>query len=427
MLLTLSITASVRFNNFPHAYNSSTISTNMNASFFQTNRDKIVGVTLDGLIILSGHTQVQRSNDAAFNFEQEANFWWLTGIESPDWWVIIDSTKHKSWLVMPNVGDVHQIFDGSLSADQARSISGITDIISDEQAQAFLWGEAKKNRTVYTLGEDPHVAHYDFALNPAPVKMIEKLKGMFDDVKDCRHDLAELRAIKQPAEIQSIRDAIELTIQGFEKVKSIINDYSFEYEIEAEFDYYFRKNGASGHAYDPIVAAGKNACTLHYSKNRDKLVDGELILLDVGARMNGYPADITRTYAYGDVSERHKAVHKEVEMAHHQIIQLLRPGLSVKAYFSSVDEIMHQALKNVGLLKKESDYRKYFPHSISHGLGIDVHDSLGGPETFQPGMILTVEPGIYIPEEGIGVRIEDDILITATGHENLSKALPTSL
>ncbi|MBC7565055.1 M24 family metallopeptidase, partial [Candidatus Saccharibacteria bacterium] len=154
---------------------------------------------------------------------------------------------------------------------------------------------------------------------------------------------------------------------------------------------------------------------------------GEFVLLDIGARLNGYPADITRTYAHGDVSDRHKAVHLAVETAHHKIIALLKPGLNVKDYFHKVDKIMLVALHDLGLLKVEEDYRKYFPHSISHGLGIDVHDSLGGPEAFQPGMVLTVEPGIYIPEEGIGVRIEDDILITENGHENLSAGLPTSL
>ena len=157
------------------------------------------------------------------------------------------------------------------------------------------------------------------------------------------------------------------------------------------------------------------------------LRDGELILLDVGASVDGYAADITRTYAKGDVSDRFAHVHLEVEKAHKKIIRLLKPGLAVKEYMTQVDVIMKQALTNVGLLNDEKDYRKYFPHSISHGLGIDVHDSLGNPNTFKPGMVLTVEPGIYITEEGIGVRIEDDILITESGHENLSEMLPTSL
>jgi len=143
--------------------------------------------------------------------------------------------------------------------------------------------------------------------------------------------------------------------------------------------------------------------------------------------VNGYCADVTRTYAVGAPTDRQKAVHAAVESAHHKIIALLGPDKLVKDYHQQVDGIMIKALKSLGLYSKPSDYRKYFPHAISHGLGIDVHDSLGSPTHFKPGMVLTVEPGIYIPEEEIGVRIEDDILITETGIENLSGALPTSL
>jgi len=143
--------------------------------------------------------------------------------------------------------------------------------------------------------------------------------------------------------------------------------------------------------------------------------------------VGGYAADITRTYAIGTPSRREKDVHAEVEQAHQAIIDLIKPETSVKEYMAAVDDIMKQALRNLNLLKTPDDFRRYFPHAISHGLGIDVHDSLGGFKAFQPGMVLTVEPGIYIPEEGIGVRIEDDILVTKDGNKNLSAALPTSL
>jgi Xaa-Pro aminopeptidase len=143
--------------------------------------------------------------------------------------------------------------------------------------------------------------------------------------------------------------------------------------------------------------------------------------------VDGYAADITRTYAVGTPTDRQRAVHAAVETAHKAILALLKPGLSFAAYLSEVDQIMKQSLDSIGLLKTDSDYHRYFPHAISHGLGLDVHESLGGHEALKPGMILTVEPGIYIPEEKIGVRIEDDILITEDGHRNLSGALPTGL
>jgi len=397
----------------------------MNKDFFVGNR-RALADQLDGeVIILGAYTLLQRSGDAAFHFEQEANFWYLTGIDSPGWKLIID--HEESWLIAPDVDDIHQIFDGSMTQQEAKRISGVDTVLTCSEGESLLLELSKKYTAIYSLGEDPHKDHYDFVMNPGPVLLYKKLQETFESVKDCRKVLASLRAIKQPVEIEAMRRAIELTVGGFNKVNANMHNYSHEYGIEADFTHYFRSNGASGHAYDPIVAAGKNACTLHYDKNQAALENGQLILLDVGARVDGYAADITRTYAYGEITDRQRAVHVVVEKAHREIIELLKPNLNVKEYFDTVDDIMKEALDELGLIKTPSDYRKYFPHSISHGLGIDVHDSLGGPETFQPGMVLTVEPGIYIPEEGIGVRIEDDILITETGYENLSIGLPTSL
>ena len=152
--------------------------------------------------------------------------------------------------------------------------------------------------------------------------------------------------------------------------------------------------------------------------------------MDIGARLDGYAADISRTYGLGEPTQRQRQVHAAVQVAQQEIIKLIKPGLLVADYYTSVDVIMKQALVGLGLLRSTDDdatYRRYFPHAIGHGLGVDVHDSLGQPVEFLSGMVLTVEPGIYIPEEGIGVRIEDNILVTDKGHTNLSKALSTSL
>jgi Xaa-Pro aminopeptidase len=325
---------------------------------------------------------------------------------------------------------VHQVFDGILSWEDAKRISGVDEVLSRAGAEDLLRTLAKKYDTVYTLGTDPHAKHYDFVLNPAQKEMQKRLKKIFSKVCYCRPDLAKLRAIKQPHEIAAMKKAIGLTVGTFAEVKRKLPSLSFEYEVEAEFTYNFGKNGGIGHAYDPIVASGKNACTLHYNSNKDRLKEGELILIDIGARVDGYAADITRTYAIGKPTKRQIAVHQAVETAHKAIISLLRPGLSVVDYQAQVDTIMQDALMSLNLLKDRNDqatYRKYFPHAISHGLGIDVHDSLGRPTELRSGMVLTVEPGIYIPEEAIGVRIEDDILITDDGNVNLSGALDTSL
>lgn len=153
-------------------------------------------------------------------------------------------------------------------------------------------------------------------------------------------------------------------------------------------------------------------------------------MLDVGAKVGGYPADITRTYAYGKPTKRMEAVHKAVQSAQAAIISILKPGLSLEEYQKFVDTTIKQEMIGLGIIESvgdETGYRRHMPYSISHGLGVDVHDALGRPHTFEPGMILTVEPGIHLGNEGIGVRIEDDILITETGHRNLSGKLPTDL
>ena len=399
----------------------------MKPEFFTSNRQKIIDATQEGLLVFAAYRQVQQKGDMAAKFEQEANFWWLTGIEAAGWWLMVDRHEVKSYLVAPDVEAVHELFDGSLSWEVARKMSGVDEVLSAADGEALLKKFAAEHQVVFTLGKDPSTKHYDFVLNPGPVAMLAKLKRLFEIVVDCRIDLARLRAIKQPEEVVALKKAIALTVEAFDSIKPRLHSLRYEYQVEAEFTHFFRSRGAEGHAYEPIVAAGASACTLHYVDNNAALRRDELVLLDIGARVGGYPADITRTYSLGEPTKRQVAVHQAVESAHQQIIALLKPKLSIEVYSKKVDEIMKAALAELGLMKSDADYRKYFPHAISHGLGIDVHDSLGRPSEFLEGMVLTVEPGIYIPEEGIGVRIEDDILITATGAENLSAALPTAL
>lgn len=402
----------------------------MKSAFFTNNRQKLRQVLGSSPIILTAYAQLQRGNDAAFKFEQEANFWWLSGIEAPDWQLIIDGSRHKSWLVAPDIDEVHRVFDGSLSPEEALRTSGVDAVLTRAEAEEKIAELARQHAVVFTLGDDPYAEHYDFSRNPAPDALKRRLSRTFADVRSVRREMSRLRAIKQPEEIAAIECAIAVTIDAFQSVRPLLGNLRYEYEVEAEFSYYFRRHGAAGHAYDPIVASGAHACTLHYDTNSGALVDRELLLLDIGARHEGYAADITRTYAIGRPTERQAAVHRAVAEAQRTIIALLKPGLAIKDYHESVDMIMQDALLSLGLIKSRDDtasYRHYFPHAVSHGLGIDVHDSLGAPERLEPGMVLTVEPGVYIPEESIGVRIEDDILITADGHRNLTAALSTEL
>lgn len=402
----------------------------MAPGFFATNRRRLTEVCDEGVVVMAAYVQLQRGNDAAFSFEQEANFWWLTGINAPDWQLIIDLASQQSWLVAPTIDDVHQLFGGGLGHDEALATSGVNGVLSRDEAVRKLRDLATKTQVAWTVGADPYAEHYDFRLNPALAESEAELKEIFSDVRSVRRELARLRAIKQPEEIAAMQAAIDLTADAFSHVEALLPSFSYEYEVEAAFTHFIRGHGAAGHAYDPIVAGGVNACTLHYNTNAARLNAGELLLLDIGARYQGYVADITRTYAIGEVSDRRRTVHAAVARAQREIIELIAPGVSVREYHDRVDDIMKRELIGLGLMNNLDDttsYRRYFPHAISHGLGVDVHDSLGGPDVFTEGMVLTVEPGIYIPEEAIGVRIEDDILITASGHRNLSGRLSTEL
>lgn len=398
-------------------------------SFFSGNREKVYDLLKGGVLVVSGYTQMQRGNDAAFRFEQEANFWYLTGIEHPDWLLFVDGKRRRSWLVAPHVEEHHELFDGSLPRDIAQSTSGIEDIIDQREADSWLRQAARSHQLVYFVDTPPYSDHFGFTLNPSVRDTKDRLARIFAKVDDFRLELARLRAVKQPAELAAMQNAIDLTIKAFEEVHTKLSSYTYEYQVEADFTHYFRSHGADGHAYDPIVAAGGNACTLHYNHNNAKLKKGQLLLLDIGARHDGYAADITRTYAYGSSNKRQQAVHDGVANAQSEIIRLIEPGLLIEEYQQKVDDIMQRTLIDLKLIKDISDpnYRKYFPHAISHGLGVDVHDALGKPRTLQPGMVLTVEPGIYIPEEKIGVRIEDDILVTENGYKNMSAKLSTAL
>lgn len=396
----------------------------MDGRLFTVNRHVMSQRFTDTPIVLTAHCNMQQRNDTSFHFIQEPNFWYLTGIDEADWQLVLH--EGHSYLIAPEVDEVHQTFNGRLSYDEAKHRSGVDEVISADKGKELLEQLTKRHSTVYTLGLHPHRKYFDFAENPAQARLTRQLKRLFGEVKDCRRELACLRAIKQPEEVTLIRRSVGETCRAFELIRQKLPELRYEYEIEAEFSYEFRRHNFH-HGYDPIVAAGINACTLHYIANDTQLHQEQLVLIDIGASKDGYSADITRTYAYGQATRRQQDVHAAVETAHHEIIDLLKPGYAIAEYLDRVDEIMKRALASVDLEYDDEQYRRYFPHAISHGLGIDVHDSLGGFKEFQPGMVLTVEPGIYVVDEHIGVRIEDDILITDDGHDNLSSKLSTAL
>lgn len=393
--------------------------------FYSANRDRLYAKAKGELIVVTAYDSVQQSGDMAAPFLQESSFWWLTGIDEPGWKVIIDTARRKAVLVRPERSRVDVIFNGQSDDTEVRAVSGINDIISAREFESYLRQQHRHHTIVHTL--TPKEDH-EFVLNPAKGSLANTLARIFDSVQHCDALLAEIRAIKQPEEIARMRKAMKLTCKAFQHVHDQLAVLKTEAEVEAEFTYAFHKVSAR-HAYEPIVASGKNACTLHYTSNFGKLKPREMVLIDIGARVDGYSADVTRTYCRNP-TKRQREVHAAVVGAHKEIIGLITPGLVVRDYLEKVDAIMKRTLQEIGLLDDLTDdetYRRYFPHAISHGLGVDTHDSLGRPRYLEAGMVLTVEPGIYIPEESIGIRIEDDILVTASGSENMTGQLSTAL
>ena len=389
------------------------------------NRHRLLSKLPGALLIVTAYSSIQMSKDMAFPFHQEANFWWLTGLDEPSWILVFDGLRRHSVLVRPHASKTKLVFDGSISDEEVMQVSGVDEIIDENDFEKYLRQVARKHTVAYTVYDK---TEYEFASNPAQHELYLKIKRIFPSTHDCTKQISELRSVKTETEIKLIRQAIDLTCKSFAEVRAKLDSYKYENELEADFTRNFRRGGTC-HAYEPIVASGANAITLHYVKNQSRIKKNDLILMDIGAKFGAYCADISRTYAINP-TKRQRQVHQAVETAHHEIISLLCPGLEINAYLVKVDMIMKQTLIGLGLLENMDDdttYRRYFPHSISHGLGVDVHDSLGGNRAFVKGMVLTVEPGIYIKAEGIGVRIEDDILITETGCENMSRKLSTGL
>ena len=249
--------------------------------------------------------------------------------------------------------------------------------------------------------------------------------------------LNALRMIKSEDEIAITRQACDITAKAFRRCLETVKPGMNEYEVQAEIEYIFKKNNASGHAYAPIISAGKNACCLHYCKNQSLLNDGDLILFDIGCELKNYSSDLSRTIPInGKFTERQKDCYNAVLRVMKEITKLYRPGGTINEINETTYKLMEQEMIKLGLFTAEDVknqnpdkplYKKYLMHGMSHHIGLDVHDSIDKFKPFEPGMILTCEPGLYIREEGIGIRIENDLLITDGEPINLFDGLPTEI
>jgi len=406
----------------------------MSDNIFLANRQKFFDKMEDGslLVIFAGEPPLKRG-DELYAFSPQRNFYYLTGITSTSL-ILLLAKKDKeqtAMLFLERADDVTAKWDGAvLSKEEATGISGIEKFkFIDEfhrHLQRMLFRDEYK--TVYLDLEH----RYWNAKRTPDVKFAGELREKYPviNIIDAYPMLAELRLIKGCGEIDKIQKAVDLTRDGVELMMKNCKPGMREYEVEAYFDFAIKKGGASGFAFKTIAAGGKNATILHYLNNDQIINDGDLLLLDLGAQYQQYSADISRTFPVnGKFSERQKQIYNIVLEANERVIAAIKPGAPYADLNKIVKDWYAEELARIGLIEKAEDVDKYYYHGVSHSLGLETHDiSRGLAEgCLKEGMALTVEPGLYIEEEGIGVRIEDDVLVTAEGCKVLSAAIPKTV
>jgi len=403
------------------------------SEFFAGNRARLKDLfTGTAPIVLTANGLLQRGGDVTYPFSQDASFWYLTGLNEPDITLVMD--RDKEYIIMPVRSAMSEVFDGKVTEDALSRRSGVDTILANKEGWERLNGRLKKVKHVATLAVSPaYVEHYGLYTNPARGVLVDRLKETNPDLKllDLGPHLTRMRMIKQAPELVAIKAAIDITIAAFKEAArpARLSKYAYEYELEAAITGGFRKRGATGHAFAPVVAGGERAVTIHHLANDAALSADELIVVDIGAEVEHYAADITRTIGLKTVSRRQRAVHEAVQDIQQQAFGLLKPGILMKDYEQQIVQLMGEKLRELGLMKSITPkaVRYYYPHATSHFLGLNVHDVGDYDHPLEPGIVMTVEPGIYIPEEGIGVRIEDDVLITGSGIKILSNKLPRGL
>ena len=395
----------------------------ISSDLFIRNRSKLIKLLSDSdIAILRSSPQKSRNGDQFYPYRQHSDFFYLSGIFQQGSLLVISGSCETLFLTRPDPKT--QLWSGSvLSPEEARTFSGINDVRWLDEVDAFLEKEIQ------------HAGKLLFSQVPG-VQIYDRLSAQYPFVDKGSLDplMNALRMIKEPEEIEEIRKACSITRSAFLRVMNQLEPGMLEYEVEAELVAEFIRRGAQGHAFEPIIASGSNALVLHYVENDKILHDGDLLLMDFGAEVNNYAADCSRTLPVGrKFSGRQRQLYQSVYQVFIQARNLMRPGVLMGEFHKQVGELWEEQHISLGLYtrgqaleNRETDplWKKYFMHGTSHSLGLDVHDPFDRTVPFAPGMVLTCEPGIYIQEEGIGIRLENDILITENGPVDLMSDIP---
>ncbi len=415
----------------------------LSKDLYKRNRKKLVAQLEKGTMAVFHSNDIMPTNaDGEMPFRQNNDLFYLSGIDQEDTTLLFYSDSitdsFKEVLFIRETNDLIKVWEGEkFSIEEAKELSGIEDVRWDNQFESFFASLTKSITTVY-VNSNEHV-RATTGVQTKDQRFVLWLRANFSGLKlkkvaKIQHNL---RYVKEPEEIEQIKKACEITEKAFRRVLGFTKPEVMEYEIEAEIIHEFIKSGSKGHAYQPIVAAGDNACVLHYIANDKPCKDGDLILMDFGAEYGNYNSDLTRTIpANGKFTYRQKEVYNAVLAVFKYAKSQLVEGNTFKEYIENVNLFMQEELIGLELISegevtyqdpKRPAFRQYFMHGVSHSLGLDVHDVDNRALPFKNGMVFTCEPGIYIPEEGIGVRIENDIVINGNTPIDLMESIPIEI
>lgn len=403
---------------------------------FTDNRKKFTSCMLpNSIAVFRSNYEFVRNGDANHPFKQNSDFFWLTGIDQEDSFLVLypdcPDESFRECLFLKQTNETIAVWDGhKYTKEEATSASGIKNVLWNDGFLQSIRSKVNYADHIYlTLNENDR---YAYKSPYSDLDFAHEIKQAFPlhTYHRAAPVLQRLRSIKSGAEIDLIRHAISISKKGFERILKFTKPGVMEYEVEAELIHEYIRNAATGHSFSPIVASGANACVLHYVENSGPCRDGELLLVDCGVDYANYASDMTRVIPVnGRFTQRQKDVYNAVLRVMRAATKMLTPGTMLMEYHAKVGkELMEKELVDLGLLtmddiKNESPawpaYKKYFMHGTSHFLGLDVHDVGMRYEPMQEGMLFTCEPGIYIPEEGIGIRLENNILITSNGQLDL--------
>lgn len=401
-----------------------------------------------GVLLLRAPKPARFSNDVHYLYRPDNNLYYLSGL-ADDGIALLLSVKPlpelgREILVLRPVGHMEALWNGKrLDAREASAISGIPEssIVEPERLEEILRSALPRPRW------NPHhrspsrqaapILFYDAGGESGPGEpltegyqfLVKTLgSGAFGiELRRPRSLVHPLRQVKSRAEIAMIQSAIDATCKAHRNAMELARAGLFEYHLAAEIEATFRRQGCRGWAFPSIIGSGPNSCVLHYMRYERKLEDGDLVVMDIGGEYGFYAADVTRTIPVsGRFTERQKQIYRIVLEAQEAALGVIRPGLPHRKVHETAREAIADGLIRIGLIDRREAARRYFPHGTSHGLGLDVHDPMPLP-TLEVGMVFTVEPGIYIPEENLGVRIEDDVVVTEKGYRILSLDAPRSI